>query len=63
MRLSDHIAATGLTIPQWAKAKGFAVGTVVKWARRERTPRPAAMRRLIKATDGQVTPADFFEAA
>ena len=42
---------------------GCSAHAVKKWRYAERMPRPAAIARIVKATDGKVTAADFYAQA
>lgn len=60
MQLQTYLELKGISEKQFAEAVGGSEGGVKKWVRRERIPRPDAMRKIVKATDGAVTPDDFF---
>lgn len=62
MTLHQFMKANGLTVEQMAsKIGGVSPSGVRKWLYRERTPRPDQMRRIIAATNGDVTANDFVD--
>lgn len=61
MRLQAYLDLKGLSHAQFGEQVGASEFGVRKWARRERIPRPAAMRRIQETTEGAVSPEDFFD--
>jgi hypothetical protein len=60
MTLQEFMATSGLDEAGIAALMGNCSSHAVKkWRYRERTPRPAQMRRLMEVTQGTVTPNDF----
>lgn len=59
MRLSDWLAATGTSLPDFAVRVGHSEAGVKKWLRGERFPRPDAITKIEQITDGQVTYRDL----
>lgn len=60
MQLHAYLKLKGMSEKQFADAVGGSEAGVKKWVRRERIPRPDAMRKITEVTDGAVTPGDFF---
>jgi len=60
MQLHAYLKLKGMSEKQFAEAVGGSEAGVKKWVRRERIPRPDAMRKITEVTDGAVTPGDFF---
>jgi transcriptional regulator with XRE-family HTH domain len=60
MQLNAYLKLKGISEKQFAQAVGCSEAGVKKWVRRERIPRPDAMREIMRVTDGAVTAADFF---
>ena len=60
MQLARYLKISGLTDAQFAAMVGASRSIVVKWRRGERSPRPDAVRRIMLATGGDVTPNDLF---
>lgn len=63
MNLASYLEQNNLTATVFAQRIGVAIATVTRAARGEIMPSPETMRRIIDATDGQVTPNDFFNSA
>lgn len=63
MKLAKYLADQKLTYEEFAKATGYTVFSVGKWARQQRLPRPDAMRKIAEATGGAVTANDFNDVA
>jgi transcriptional regulator with XRE-family HTH domain len=63
MQLRAYLQHQGLSSEDFARRMGNASPqAVIKWARGERFPRPAALRRIEEVTEGEVRAADFYEA-
>jgi DNA-binding transcriptional regulator YdaS (Cro superfamily) len=62
MDLGTYITENGADIAELAKKLGVTKEAVRLWVAGSRTPRPDAMRRIVDATGGQVTPNDFLAA-
>lgn len=60
MQLAQYLKLHQITRERFAELVGASEYGVRKWVRRERTPRPKAMRKIQEVTEGEVTPADFF---
>jgi len=61
MKLEQFIAQSGITAFAFAKSIGRDPGTISKILNGHQTPDAETMRRIIAATEGQVTPNDFFD--
>ena len=61
MRLSDYLKAEGMTLAQFGSQIGISASTVHRYATGLRVPKPEVMSRVFAATDGRVTPNDFFD--
>lgn len=59
MRLKTYLRLNGLTQKQFAENVGSTYWAVRKWCYGERMPRPAQLRKINSATNGQVTANDF----
>lgn len=59
MTLSEFLAASNLSHADFASRVGVTKEAVRLWAVGARTPRPAAMLLIARATDGRVTANDF----
>lgn len=59
MTLSEYLRRHDLTAAAFAERIGVATMTISRYARGQRHPRPAIMRRIVAATDGAVGPNDF----
>lgn len=60
MTLAAYLKVTDQTYEDFAPKVEARPRTVGKWVRGERTPRPAKMLLIKTATDGRVTPDDFY---
>jgi transcriptional regulator with XRE-family HTH domain len=60
MNLRTYLRMQRVTVADFAARIGASEAAVGKWSRGERIPRRAMMARIQVATDGQVTPADFY---
>lgn len=60
MTLREWLAAHHLTDGAFARRIAASESAVRRWRVGERWPRPKAMRRITEATNGAVTPNDFF---
>jgi DNA-binding transcriptional regulator YdaS (Cro superfamily) len=61
MKLIDYLNAHDIGFAEFARRiGGVSRMTVQRYANGARMPRPDAMVRIIAATDGAVTPNDFF---
>lgn len=59
MRLKDYLKAAGMTRAEFAKMVGCEQPTVSRYLR-GRVPAPEVMARIVAATNGAVTPNDFY---
>jgi transcriptional regulator with XRE-family HTH domain len=62
MNLRTYLRMQRVTVADFAAQIGASEAAVGKWTRGERIPRRAMMARIQTATNGQVTPADFYAA-
>ena len=64
MKLSDFKKQQGLSYEQLTTLIGdCSESAVIKWERGERVPQKDQMERIFRATNGAVTPNDFFDIA
>ena len=61
MNILDYINQQSMTFTEFANLIKVTDVSVSRYARGLRYPRPAVMRRIVKATAGQVGPQDFFD--
>lgn len=61
MKLRDYMTSRDLTAKAFAETIGATEFAVTKWLRGERRPSGDLMMRIVDATDGAVTPNDFFD--
>jgi len=59
MRLKDYLKTNEIKSEDFAKSLDVSHGGVLKWITGERFPRPTALAKIEKVTDGQVTANDF----
>lgn len=59
MKLRTYLTANGIEAADFAVRMGVTGEAVRLWCADERTPRAEAMRKIVEATNGQVTPNDF----
>jgi DNA-binding transcriptional regulator YdaS (Cro superfamily) len=62
MKLSSFLAKKGIHKATFAGTVGVTYMAVHYWMRGARIPRPAHMRKIIKATRGAVQPNDFLSS-
>lgn len=62
MELHAWLNANNISTEEFADRIGASPGGVRKWRYGERLPRPKAMKRIAAATQGAVTPNDFFSS-
>ncbi len=62
MDLGEYLKSESITAAEFARRIGASRSIVIRWVKRERTPRPDAMKRISAATGGRVGAADFFDA-
>lgn len=60
MRLKEYLKVNDLTYADFASRLGVTEGAVRYWASGERLPNRAAMAKIVKATNGDVMPNDFY---
>ncbi|WP_081651836.1 helix-turn-helix domain-containing protein [Aurantimonas coralicida] len=60
MTLDDFLSDTNETQSAFAQRIGVPQGTVGRYVRGERIPRPLIMGRIIHATSGRVSASDFY---
>lgn len=60
MKLSDYMKSTNTAVREIAEKVGVSRMAVRYWADEKRMPRPELMKRIVEATNGEVTPNDFF---
>lgn len=63
MTLSQYFEHTGDTVEGIARRIGVARWTVVRYAKKGRVPKSDIMSRIVAATKGAVTPADFYPSS
>ena len=63
MTLASFLAARNLDAAKFAHQIGVKPEAVRRYLRGERIPRPYVMARIVKVTEGHVTPSDFYGAA
>lgn len=61
MKLSAYLQQPGRTASALALATGFAVSSITRAARGDTLPSRELMAKICEATEGQVTPNDFFD--
>jgi hypothetical protein len=59
MNIASYLTHSGRNPSDLAKQVGVSTEAVRLWREGKRVPRPHHMSRLMKATDGLVTPMDF----
>lgn len=59
MKLKEYLKTNEIRSEDFAKSLGVSRGGVLKWITGERFPRPKALAKIEKVTDGQVTANDF----
>lgn len=62
MKLSEYLAANHITYTAFAKATGYDIETVRRWAIGKRFPGREPMEKIREVTGGQVQPNDFLDA-
>jgi transcriptional regulator with XRE-family HTH domain len=62
MRLQDYINEHGLTHSSFADTIGVKKESVRRYAKGERIPRREIAEKIHAATNGEVTPNDFYQA-
>ncbi|BAE50736.1 helix-turn-helix domain-containing protein [Paramagnetospirillum magneticum] len=60
MTLARFMELAGMTEEALAALVGVTQPAVSKWKHGRAIPRPAQMAKIVAATEGAVTPADFF---
>lgn len=60
MKLSAYLESHGITASAFAETIGRDKSTVTRLSNGDRKPDPATMQAILEATDGAVTPNDFF---
>ena len=60
MELSDYLNSIGANPTSFAEKVGVSIKAMHRYCKKERLPRPDIMARIYKATEGKVTPADFY---
>ncbi len=61
MELKTYLEKNSLSCGDFAAQVNASERAVIKWTRNERFPREEFMKRIVAATNGKVTPNDFFE--
>lgn len=62
MTLDEYLRHTGRTRAEFARTIGITGQAVAYYIAGKRHPRPAIMRRIVAATEGEVRPDDFLAA-
>jgi DNA-binding transcriptional regulator YdaS (Cro superfamily) len=60
MRLSQYLAENDIGKAAFADLIGVSIQAVYRYANGERIPTPDIMRQIKAATEGKVTPNDFY---
>ena len=60
MKLKDWIESTGISPQQFADEVGTSAASISRYCAEKHIPRPGLMQRIVKATNGAVTPFDFY---
>lgn len=63
MKLTEYLEQPGRTASSLAQATNVAVSTITRAAKGEAVPSPQLMEAIYRATDGAVTPNDFYGLA
>lgn len=64
MKLSAYLKRESLSLEEFAHKIGVAnAGTVCRYIKRRRIPRPRVMAAITRETGGEVSPSDFYEPA
>ena len=63
MNLATYLEQNKMTATAFAEQIGVAIATVTRAARGEIMPSPETMKKIMAATNGQVTANDFYEGA
>lgn len=63
MKLKDYLALANLTEAAFAEQIGVSQAAVNRYCRGLRQPRRGHMQAIERATNGAVSPADFFDSA
>lgn len=63
MKLKDYLIEAGLTNTDFAARLGVSKTAVGRWIMGSRIPNRALMAAIARATNGAVTPADFYADA
>lgn len=61
MDLRDYLARENLTSAAFGRIIGVSRMTALRYAARDRVPKPAVMARIVRATKGAVLPNDFHQ--
>ena len=61
MDLKTYISEQGCSLHTFGQQVGVTQSAVSRWLCGNRSPSPAMMRKIMEATNGAVTPNDFFE--
>lgn len=61
MKLRDWLSQRNVSEARFADDLGTSQGTVNRYVRGERIPRPVIMARITAATQGAVTATDFYD--
>lgn len=63
MKLADYLRVEDIDQAAFAKLIETTQVAVSRYATGKRIPRPEIMRRIATATDGKVTPPDFYDVS
>lgn len=61
MKLADYLSETNTTVTAFARKIDEAQATVSRYVNGQRIPERAIMSKIVQATEGRVTPNDFYE--
>lgn len=60
MQLAEYLHDAKISIAAFARQIGEAQATVSRYVNGKRIPQPAKMTKIMQATNGRVTPNDFY---
>ena len=63
MHLKDYIALTGKSLPDVGRELGVSAAAVSRWQNGKAIPEPHLMRKIMKWSNGNVMPNDFYPAS
>lgn len=60
MKLVEYLKSVQITAADFGRMVGASRSAVIRWANGERSPDSKSMARIVRVTQGRVTPNDFF---